>query len=126
METNPDMELIEAERIARQLRLVNDVQIENLVGCWERAEGELNFFWSDSMFALHELPPSPDNTISTDEAAALVHPADIEHVMQARDTLERTGNADFTCRIVTPTGKTKRIHALEKRIEDNGMVGFQG
>jgi PAS domain S-box-containing protein len=126
MQTEPVMELTDVERIARQLRLLNEIQTENLVGSWERAEGEDHFFWSDSMFNLHEIPVTADNHISMEEAASLIHPTDVELVQQKRKELEEFGYAEFTLRIVCPDNKVKYIQAREKKLRENDVAVYRG
>src|SRR5215213_6765099 len=120
----PVTELIDVERIARQLRLLNNAQSENLAGSWERGESEDHFFWSDSMFILHEIPIAPDNLISLEEAASFIHPSDLER--QNREELEETGYADFRFRLGLNDNKIKYIHAIEKKIIENNAVVYQG
>ena len=112
----PALEVMDAKSIARQLRLLNDIQSENQSGSWERQEGEEQFFWSDSMFALHEIPASADNFISYEDATRLIHEEDRQLVEDKRRELDETGYAEYTLRIQTPDSKIKWILAREKKI----------
>jgi PAS domain S-box-containing protein len=126
MQPQSVMELLEMERIARQLRLLNDIQSENLVGSWERMGDDDHFFWSDSMFALHDIPVAPGNLISMEEADGFIFPEDTEMVGQKREELKESGYVEFYFRILCPENKIKRIHAREKKIIENDSVLYRG
>src|SRR5688572_11083490 len=122
MEVNAIDELASADREIRQLRLVNLLQTKNLVGCWELEPGCLHYFWTDSLFALHDIDPYPDNHISIEEAAEFIFKEDVTLFHEKRKELEITGYVDYYLRIVTSKGQVGRIHAREYKTELNGSV----
>lgn len=126
MQTDPVIEWTEVDRIARQLRLLNEIQTENLVGGWERADGEDNFFWTASMFNLHGILASPGNLISPDDAYSLIHPDDLEILLHKREELVQTGYVEFEVRIIATENKIKHIHAREKKLISHDAVLYQG
>lgn len=126
MEVNSITELVDVERIARQLRLLNAIQEENMVGSWEFEPSSNHFFWSDSMFRLHGLPATPDNLITTEEAAGFIHKEDIALVEEKRKELEKSGYVDYYLRIITGDGHVRRVHAREKKVEQNGSFIMRG
>jgi PAS domain S-box-containing protein len=126
MQTDPAMELTEVERIARQLRLLNEVQAENLVGCWEQIAGEDHVLWSASMFTLHEIPPAPDNLITPEVANSLIHPDDLGMVLRKREELAQSGYVEFNFRILAPENKIKYIHARERKLVEEELVIYRG
>ncbi|MGB8190922.1 MAG: PAS domain-containing protein [Chitinophagaceae bacterium] len=126
MESNVIREWTDSDILTRQLRLINDIQTENLVGSWERGEHEEHIFWSDSMFSLHELPINPGNLIAVQEADSFIYEKDLDLVRQKREELEYANYADFYLRINTPDGKQKRIHARERKVSSGETILYQG
>lgn len=120
------MELMDYDRLNRQLRLLNDFQAELQAGCWELQAGADHIFWSDAMFALHELEINPENLIAVEEAERFIYEPDRKLVQEKREELDRSGYVEYYLRIITATQQTKRIYAREKKLLLNGQVIYQG
>lgn len=125
MDSNVSVELTVVDRLTRQLRLLNDFQAEIQAGCWELQPGADHVFWSDIMFALHELEVHPENLITIEDAAQFIYEPDRKLVEQKKVELDQLGYVEYYFHIITP-GKTKRIHAREKKIIVNDQVVYQG
>lgn len=126
MGENATVELTEAGRLALQIQLLNEIQAANMEGSFGYEPESTHFFWTDSMFVLHGLTPSPDNLIEISQANRFIHKEDMGLVLEQRAVVEQFGQADYYFRIVTSEGGIRRIHAREQKIVQNGAGRIRG
>jgi PAS domain S-box-containing protein len=111
-------DIVESEQaLQNKNRELTEAQHLALLGSWEWDATRKLLSWSDALYRIHEI--SPAEAISFEKFMSLLHPADRDNVQQAIESAYETGRfEEFFYRVVTPSGKTKTLHARGELISD--------
>ncbi|MCK5871535.1 MAG: EAL domain-containing protein, partial [Methylococcales bacterium] len=116
---------IEAKLRQSETNLANAQRISQL-GSWDFDFIRNELFWSDEIY--HILGKKPGSIkANQDEFMKIIHPDDVEKVMDARNNAVVTKTYDVQHRIIQPDGKIGVLHERGEVLFDNGrpvrMVG---
>jgi PAS domain S-box-containing protein len=88
---------------------------------WHLEQGVLE--WSDEMFRIYGMQPTPDSTIRSDDIRRFNHPDDVEHVNNViTEAINEKKPHDFYYRIILNDGTIKILHARGDLLLENGKV----
>ncbi|MGY3454443.1 ATP-binding protein [Bradyrhizobium sp. USDA 4353] len=111
------------EQLAQTTKLLNEAQRVGRLGHWMTVEDDDSAVWSEELFEITGLEPSPSISFAT--MAEIIHPEDVSNYIRARDRARATGGAlKQDLRIVRPDGEIRWIRVVADPMDDLGS-GFR-
>ncbi|WP_448519893.1 PAS domain-containing protein [Rhodoflexus sp.] len=109
------------EHLQRVSLLLNDAQRIAKMGAWELDLATGRTFWTDEVYAIHEVTKDFDH--NKDTAISFYHPDDQPVISRAiQDALDKQLPFDVTCRFITAKGNHRWVRASGYPVVKEGRV----